>query len=150
MIAGVSLLWLCAPDENGLAHYFVHQRRFDKKVYPGLWGLGSGGKAENFESALTAIIRETKEELGLDLIPYKNHVQHLLHYPWQDNQIQYNGDLFLVQIPRLFSLLPLEPCAREFSNWHWANKSAVNSMNLQGLLCPDTAWCWKKMSHLVS
>lgn len=45
------------------------QKRSENKLYcPGFWGL-TGGAANAGEDSLTAIIRETREEVGIELKP---------------------------------------------------------------------------------
>lgn len=42
-----------------------------KKLWPGLWGVGVGGHVDAGEFGYQAIIRETTEELGLQLLHFK-------------------------------------------------------------------------------
>lgn len=44
------------------------QRSADEEVFPNLWEIPSG-KREQFESSKDALIREIKEEVGLDVEP---------------------------------------------------------------------------------
>jgi isopentenyl-diphosphate Delta-isomerase len=65
--------------QNGLWHRDVHvwitdgtnvlqqQRAWDKKIMPGAWDIAVGGHVGAGESYLDAAVRETEEELGLDL-----------------------------------------------------------------------------------
>lgn len=46
----------------------IVQRDKNEKIYPGLWELPSG-KKEDLETAQDALIREIKEEVGLNIIP---------------------------------------------------------------------------------
>lgn len=64
---------------NGLWHRDVHvwvtngthlleqQRTWDKKIMPGAWDISVGGHVGVGESYLEAAVRETSEELGLDI-----------------------------------------------------------------------------------
>jgi len=65
--------------KNGLWHRDVHvwvtngtqlleqQRTWDKKIMPGAWDISVGGHVGTGESYLKAAIRETSEELGMDV-----------------------------------------------------------------------------------
>ncbi len=46
----------------------ILQRNMNEDIYPGLWELPSG-KKENLETAEIALIRELKEETGLEVEP---------------------------------------------------------------------------------
>lgn len=48
---------------------FVHRRSATKKYYPGLYDVYFGGHVLSGESSVGALIREVKEEIGIDLIP---------------------------------------------------------------------------------
>lgn len=45
---------------------YVHQRSDDKETFPGLYGLGAGGKVRDGEAPMLAAKRELKEELGIE------------------------------------------------------------------------------------
>lgn len=46
----------------------IVQRNMDEDVFPGLWELPSG-KKEDLETAEASLVREVKEETGLDVLP---------------------------------------------------------------------------------
>ena len=46
----------------------IVQRSMNEDVYPGLWEL-PGGKKEDLETAEEALIREIKEEVGVEIVP---------------------------------------------------------------------------------
>lgn len=46
--------------------YLLMQRSFTKEVYPGAWEIGAGGSALKGESKLEAVLREVREETGID------------------------------------------------------------------------------------
>lgn len=52
---------------NNNNEILIHRRNNNKKVYPGLWSSFIRGHVKAYESSLDAIIRETKEELGIEL-----------------------------------------------------------------------------------
>ena len=46
----------------------IVQRNANEDIYPGLWELPSG-KKEDLETAEASLIREVKEEVGMDVVP---------------------------------------------------------------------------------
>ncbi|HEV7454099.1 MAG TPA: NUDIX domain-containing protein [Candidatus Saccharimonadales bacterium] len=53
---------------NG-THVLEQQRHPDKSIMPGVWDISVGGHVTAGESMLSAAVRETEEELGLQLPP---------------------------------------------------------------------------------
>ena len=51
---------------NKESKVLILQRNFNEDIYPGMWELPSG-KREFFESSHDSLIREIKEEAGLDI-----------------------------------------------------------------------------------
>lgn len=47
----------------------LQKRSMTKDLYPGRWDTSVGGHLDRGETALAAVLRETREELGLDLAP---------------------------------------------------------------------------------
>lgn len=58
----VSVLWL----KNSKGDVLLAQRAYSKKHHPGKWGPAVAGTIEEGESYKDNIIKETKEELGLE------------------------------------------------------------------------------------
>lgn len=50
--------------------------------YPNMWDLPGGGREGN-ESALTCVLRETREEFGIDLAPERIGYRRFYRYPGQ-------------------------------------------------------------------
>ena len=53
--------------ENSNKQILITRRNKNKKLYPGLWEC-TGGSAKTGESSIDAIIREIKEEIGIEFI----------------------------------------------------------------------------------
>lgn len=53
-------------NENG--DILLQQRSKEKKLWPGKWDITVGGHVKSGELGKDAIIRETKEELGLEIV----------------------------------------------------------------------------------
>lgn len=63
-IIRVSVLWI----ENGEGKVLLQQRALTKKIGPGQWGPAVAGTVESHETYLSNIIKEAREEVGLDNI----------------------------------------------------------------------------------
>ena len=51
--------------QNDKCEFLIQKRSNNKKVYPGKWSI-TGGGVDSGESTLDTVIRECKEELGID------------------------------------------------------------------------------------
>jgi isopentenyldiphosphate isomerase len=58
-----SALWIVSEDGD----YLIAKRSIHKKYHPGLWGQSVTGTNEEGETYESNIIKEAKEELGIDL-----------------------------------------------------------------------------------
>jgi len=56
-------LWIINDDGEVLLQY----RCGDKRLYPNTWDVSVGGHVSTKENSVDALVRETKEELGIDL-----------------------------------------------------------------------------------
>ena len=102
-------IYLYYKDKN----FLLQQRAFDKKELPGLWCI-TGGKVQSNEHSSDAVIRETKEELGLIL--NKNDLNYL-------GRCLNNG--YIVDIYTAYSALPFTECK--------LNKAEVNDIKILNL-----------------
>lgn len=91
--------------KNGICHRVIHlwllnsrnelliqQRSADKDAGANLWYVSVGGHIESSEGIESTLIRETKEELGLDISPFMNSVEYL--YTFKETMIEKNGAFF--------------------------------------------------------
>lgn len=53
---------------NSKGDIFVHQRAATKRLFPSMWDMFIGGVSATKESAISTLIRELKEEAGLDFV----------------------------------------------------------------------------------
>ena len=72
-------LWITNNDGDVL----LAQRKKDKKVDPGKWAEAVGGTVEGDDSYIDTVIREAKEELGLDYIEMKLGPKQFIDTPCQ-------------------------------------------------------------------
>jgi len=63
----VSALWI----ENSKGEILLARRSFHKKHHPGMWGPAVAGTLEKGETYKSNIIKEAKEELGIENISLK-------------------------------------------------------------------------------
>lgn len=52
---------------NSKGEFLIQRRQHDKKGWPGMWDCAAAGSAILGDSSIDAAIRETKEEIGLDI-----------------------------------------------------------------------------------
>lgn len=72
LIMGNAHIWLWKKSDTGV-DVLLQQRSLNKSSKPGWFHISAGGHINVGESALQAAIRETKEEMGLDVDPDKLH-----------------------------------------------------------------------------
>lgn len=58
--------WVIAEEYNEKWIYF-QQRSYDKKDFPGLYDIAAAGHVDIGEDECVAVIRETKEEIGIEI-----------------------------------------------------------------------------------
>jgi len=58
---------------NSMGQVFMQKRSATKKLWGGCWDVACGGHIEAGEFGLPSIIREAREELGIELIPSDIH-----------------------------------------------------------------------------
>lgn len=72
LIMGNVHVWLWKKSDDGVG-ILLQQRSLNKSSKPGWFHISAGGHINVGEPALQAAIRETKEEMGLDINPSKLH-----------------------------------------------------------------------------
>jgi len=97
------------------------QRTATAKNFPLYWTFPSGGVEEFDESLSTAVIREVKEETGLDFIPTKK---------FSFYEIQHNGhrSFSLVHLGRAIG--DITPQISEVADWAWFTYKGATKLPL--------------------
>lgn len=72
LIMGNSHVWFWMKSPSGVS-ILLQQRSLSKSSKPGWFHISAGGHINVGETPLDAAIRETKEEMGIDLLPEKVH-----------------------------------------------------------------------------
>jgi 8-oxo-dGTP pyrophosphatase MutT (NUDIX family) len=108
-------------DEAG--DYLVQQRAHDRATDPGVWAT-TAGYVQAGEDSLAAAVRETREELGLQLQPAQ--LERLKRHALDDRV----EDIWLATVSRA-ALGPPEP-GPEVADWKWISKAMLNELVNRG------------------
>ena len=104
-------------DEAG--DYLVQQRAHDRPTDPGVWAV-TAGLVQAGEDSLAAAVRETREELGLELVPAQ--LQRLRQQAL-DGRFE---DIWLATVSRAALGVPRpDP---EVADWKWASKAKLSEL----------------------
>ena len=121
--------------QNSTGKFLVHQRSASKKIFPGLYGLGAGGRMEAGEKPEETAKRELKEELGIIATP-----KFLFSFPFS-----YADFSRASHIARIFHVVhegPFADCS-EFKLAGWKSSHEVDEIAASGRMCPDTRLAWE-------
>lgn len=118
--------------------FLQQQRNLDKSIMPGAWDISVGGHVGTGESYLSAAMRETSEELGVDFAPQRfvriGRIATQLQFPgWRQNH-NIIGDNFVVVEPDL-EISDLRLQTEEVMGARWYSIDQLE----QDLVDPETA-----------
>lgn len=126
----VAIIVIRDKQEN----FFVHRRNQDKKRFPGMYGLGAGGRIEEGELPLEGAKRELEEETGL-----QSSVRFLFDEMYEETELAYRIHVYETTLEQ-------KPLPTDESEWDWSgwmSKAEVTKLSELGSLCPDTAQIFK-------
>ena len=118
--------------------YFVHRRGAHKSPYPGLYGLGAGGRIEPGEAAEEAAIRELLEETGIRARP-----RFLFDFDHSNGEVAHQVHVFLCvteQAPGGYAI--------EWDWSGWMGRAEIEQLKTDGKLCPDTQVAWDQVARM--
>lgn len=133
---------------RGLPHHAVHvlvrdragrlllQLRSSRKTTsPGLWDTSVGGHVGAGEDLLESALRETREELGIEVSPGDLHAL-------PSHRVELPGDREHVSSWEVVFPGPFRPDPLEVERVAWFTRDEVRAMVLQGLCTPHFAIQW--------
>lgn len=97
--------------------YLLMQRSFEKEIYPGKWEIGAGGSALKGENKIEAVLREIKEETGIDSGDLKE-IYHMIH---EGHRAIYYGYLLITSYEK--NNIRLQE--KETINYKWISKAEL-------------------------
>jgi 16S rRNA (adenine1518-N6/adenine1519-N6)-dimethyltransferase len=114
-----AILWIVNEEHEILLAQRVHHKVQD----PGVWGTAAAGKLEPGESFDDAVVRETKEELGLTTADYTPNFLFEKDFAHPDGQSRKLGIYYAV-LPKVKSALILID-ANEVAGFAWYTLEAI-------------------------
>lgn len=122
---------LIFDEENKL---LIQRRSADKSDYPLYWAFSVGGSALSGENSYETVIRETKEEIGLDL---SLHADNLSKRPFFTLNFRDGfDDYFLAKLPFKIDLSKLKLQEEEVCEVKMADKDEILNLKKEGLFVP--------------
>lgn len=67
LLHGAAHVWLYKTNANDELEILLQKRASDKRTWPGFYDISAAGHIDLGEDYVTAAIRETREEIGLDI-----------------------------------------------------------------------------------
>ena len=113
---------------NDKNEFLIQKRSHNKKVFPSMWSQ-TGGGVDAGESALQGALRETKEELGID-IPRDN-IEFMLSFKRKYNYL----DVWLAKLNVDINDIIIQK--EEVSEVKWVAKETLIKMHDNGELAPS-------------
>lgn len=113
---------------NDKNEFLIQKRSLNKKVFPGMWSQ-TGGGVDAGETALQGALRETKEELGID-IP-KDNIEFMLSFKRKYNYL----DVWLAKLNIDINDITIQK--EEVSEVKWVDKETLLKMHDNGELAPS-------------
>lgn len=119
---------------NRAGDYFVHRRLASKRVFPGLWGLGAGGRIEPHETPEAGAARELFEEAGL-----ATSLSPVAAFPFESGGVRYMVHCYATEAEG-----PIPNHDPEWSSSRFVSEQELDGLVADGQLCPDTTECLRR------
>lgn len=124
----IAIVCIYSPKQDA---YLVHQRSTKKDVFPGKWGIGSGGKVQPGEPIKKAAKRELYEEFGIDVS-----VEFLFSHDCEVGGKVQRDLIFYAEYDDKFWI------SDEFEKAGWMKIDSIQKLIDRDLLMPDTKEWW--------
>ena len=118
-------VWI--TDGNG--RFLISQRAENKAVNPGMWET-TGGSALSGESSLQAALRETSEELGIELSPQDGEIFKKYTWPHSNGHGGAYIEVWVFQCDVELSSVVLQK--EEAQNAAWADRKKLKALIAEG------------------
>lgn len=125
LIVGNAHVWFWKKSTQGI-EVLLQKRADTKKLYPGMYHISAGGHINSGETAVEAAVRETAEEMGIELDRNK------LHFIGSMRVIRMNpndvANVFLYELTgdETFTLVD-----GEAESYEWKDLATFKAMTLQ-------------------
>ncbi len=113
---------------NSKGQMFAAQRTADKKNYPLMWVLGSGGAVRAGESFEGAAKRELKEELGV-----KSEVKFIFDFNFESPTISYWAQVFTANWEKEIKINK-----SDYAQGKWLTLDEMKELGKSNTISPDT------------
>lgn len=120
-------------DKDG--NFFIHRRNKGKKLFPGKYGLGAGGRLEPDEDPIVAAQRELQEETGLT-----EKVKPLFDIAYADETVTHTIHVNEVTIDHH----NIQNHDEEWDWSGWMTKEEVDKLATDEELMPDTIQLYRR------
>jgi isopentenyldiphosphate isomerase len=125
---------VCVFVINSKNELLLNKRSKNKKIFPGLWGIGASGGVKSKENYEEAAKRELLEETGIDA-----RIKFLFDFRYETKEDKYLGKVYLTKWD---GKIILEK--EEIDETMFGTVNYIKDMIKRRLLCPDTALIFEK------
>jgi 8-oxo-dGTP pyrophosphatase MutT (NUDIX family) len=130
-------------ERNSSGDIWIHQRQSTKKTFPGMWGIGAGGKVDRPTDRFPrdAARRELKEETAIEIEDPNRLKPVLKDFAWgMQKYLVYWLSLNDKEADAIV------PCSREFSTAAWVPRKSLLGLRAHSddsrRFCDDTIEFW--------
>jgi len=128
---------------DGHGHVLLQQRSPDKDIQPGKWDTSVGGHVDLGESVTDALLRETREELGLSGIT----PVHLMDYVFTSDRERELVHVHYLVVDPLETLFKPDPA--EIQRIGWFSCDELLQPDATQYVTPNFAGEWPRVMELI-